>query len=186
MDKFEWICSVISWILMGISITLLGETSITYSEKWKAWVPLVNLYTYCKIISDKNNKELEKKLLITYGITFGSLLLAILATGSLLALLLMICFSLSTIAMSVIVLIANYYLIDNVIPYAKVIFAVCLICDFAGYFVTFLDLVQPIVILICSAILLYRYNNDEQVIAEKKMNEQKYREDLEREKYLIK
>jgi hypothetical protein len=183
MNKIELLCAVISYFIMGISVTLLSKTSIAYLDKWMAWIPFANQYIFCKIISDKNNRELERKLLISYGIAFGAFILTILASGSLLASLLLICFFFSTIAISVIVLIADYYLIHNVIPYAKVIIAICLVCNLASYYYTYLGLVQPIIILICSIVVLYKYNTDEKLIAEREINEKKYREDLEKERY---
>ena len=183
MDRIDMLYSAISYVLIGISLTILSKTSVYYVNKWLAWVPFANHYLFCKIISDKNELELERKLLVGYGAAFGSLILMLLASGSVLASLLMICFCISIVALSVIQLTATYYLINNIIPYAKSIIILCIICSIASYFFKFLELIPPIIVIICSVITLYHDGHDENLMKEREINEKKYGEELEKEKY---
>jgi len=160
VDANQLIFMLVSYFLVGISLTLLIKSSVYYEDKYKAWIPIVNHYTFCKVISEKNSLSLDRSILIAYSVAGGSLLVALLAMGSILGILLIIVFAISLIITSIILWIATYYLVRNVIPYAKSILIIAIILQLASYFFPILNLVQPVLILASSFLFYQKYKNE--------------------------
>ena len=174
--------AVLSYGLTAATVLLLTRLTPYPERRWMAWVPIANWYQLCRLADAAEREGLAKTYLVSFLCCMGCLILAMLASGSLLANILLLVAGIALLISFIVQFMAIHSLAAQTFPHAKyfvmgIIGIQVLVAIFPV--LTPLSLAQPLFLLWVAIRLARAYRLDETRAAEAAAQEEKLNQEQE-------